>query len=560
MAEQGDIIEYVPMSVYGTVAVVPVPVDKGIKDFERRQDESVRVAQVARRRLYTAGKQYDTENVIAAQAAGTDPISGRLPEHLRKHAYSVQVQECIDFIADRIGKGFSIEAADASVQRVIDDMVQATDTISAQDDSGDPVVVTDDPLREALGAGDVAVHVRWDPVQQTVFLDFWESENVEFYGETTRRVDEVVRTALVWRADPAGAGQVRQVAERHVYDVVPNDRGVMEARVRVFWDAEDTPKSTEFLGMPVIPWVLLRADMKNLRKRRGDSLVTTQVMGSADRYNAVEQLSYLIARYNSHGNVVVVGDGASLKLEAEERVSKDVADVLTFPGGTQVIGLTLPTDAQMIEHQRAVLADSIYGAFGLTRVDQDTLGGLGGVSGYALEILNQKSEGTFGRITRHWRKDWLALLNMVLDVHAWKVDVGLGTQTVGGEFVPAEQVDDEDVVALTEMGTAWESVDPAVVFPNRKIVIRMGNGYIVDDVMVRDDFTAGLYSRAEALRQRGYDSADIDAIQSEIDDEQPATEAAGLPPAPTGRLAAVGAAPPVGTKAGSTVGTATRGA
>jgi hypothetical protein len=78
----------------------------------------------------------------------------------------------------------------------------------------------------------------------------------------------------------------------------------------------------------------------------------------------------------------------------------------------------------------------------------------------------------------------------------------------------------------------------------------MGSGYIVDEVMTRDDFVAGLISLEEALRKRGYDDPEIVKIIEEIDARKPAVPEDGrgtLPGAPTS----------AGTKAGSTVAKST---
>jgi hypothetical protein len=75
----------------------------------------------------------------------------------------------------------------------------------------------------------------------------------------------------------------------------------------------------------------------------------------------------------------------------------------------------------------------------------------------------------------------------------------------------------DDIGMFVPERADWTDVDPQAVFPNRKIQVRMGSGYIVDEVMIRDDFTLGLISIEEALRQRGYDSDEIAQIIDEID-------------------------------------------
>lgn len=545
---------YFPMTVNGQTRLVSIPQDERAREMARIAEETTRRVEVGKRRLYYGGEQYDAENLTTAEALHLDPLKERVPEHKRKHAYSTQIQESVDFLADRLGEGFAVKAKASVVQDVLDAMVSATDLIAAETDEGEQEFVTDDVLRDALVAGDVPVEVKWDPIEQRAFLEFWESEYVEFVRRGTRDTEKVVRTEVVWRIDEVG--QERQVRERHEYEMALNAAFVMEARRRVFWDDEDVVREEEWLGFGRLPWQLLRADSKSLRANRGQSLISQQAMETADRYNAVEQVGWLIARYNSHANVAVIGDGATLKMESDGRISKDVADVLTFPGGTALQVLELPTDPQMIEHQRRVLSDALHAAFGLVRIEQDSVEGMGAISGYALEILNQKTEGTFRRIRRHWRKDWLSLLNLVLDVTAWKRDaVPVLVDLASGAAIPVNLDDlqpiafDEDAVLLSQ----WWTVDPAVVFPDRKIEIGMGTGYIVDEVKVRDDFVAGLTSRRYALRQRGLDDKEIDAIEDEIDKEKPAE-----PPQEAGDFGEVpvvqpGVGAPTGTAAGSTV-------
>lgn len=499
-----------------------VAVTEQAREEQQQAAEMARTEAIVRQRAYYEGSQYDDWNAKKAEILGCEVEN--MPQHEKLLAYSTQIAECVDFLSDRLGEGFSVEADADVVQEVIDALVEATDTISAENDEGEVEIVTDDLLREAMVAQDVPVYHAWDPVEQRVFWEFWESEAVEFVAEKVGRADKVIRTQVIWNTDDAG--QFREITERTEYEMLPNEVGRLEACARVFWDEEEEPRSTTFLGLGAIPWSLLRVDKKKIRTFRGEALVSKQVMDVADRYNAVEQLSFLIARYNSHGNLVVIGDSAKVMADEEGKIQKDVADVLTFPGGTLAIPMELPTDPQMIEHQRGVLADAMYNSFGLTRVEPDTLQGLGGVTGYALEILNQKSEATFKRVARRWRKDFISALSLSLDVYAWKsqaevgiVDIATGEFTVVSEDALLERVDVENGIVPM---AAWWDVDPMEVFPDRTMKITMGTGYVVDDVMIREDFVAELISREEALRKRGYGPDEITDIVDEIEKAKPA--------------------------------------
>ena len=453
-----------PMYMNGRVRLVTVSAGDEAREEWLKEQEIERCAGIAKRRLYYGGEQYERENQETAATLGIDWLTGRLPEHHRKHAYSTQIAESSDFMADQMTKTHEVEAAAPDVQVYVDRVLAEIDNPEAL-------------LREALVAGDVAVRVDWDDVADLPSLMFYESEQVrfDFAQEDRTALEKVSMEEVVWLEDAGGEVQKVRLTEWVLVDGV--------AVKRVFLD--DDPVEETPLELPFLPWCLLRSQVRSLSATRGESVMTQQAMECADRYNAVEQVAWLIARYNSHGNLAVIGDAASLKAQQEERVEKDVADVLTFPGGTAITSIQLPTDPQMIEHQRKVLLDALYAVFGLTRIDPESIQGLGSLSGYALEILNRKTDGTFDRIRKQWANDLKTTIGLVLDV----VSERKGT-----------------------------------VFPNREMDVRLGAVYIVDDAQIRDDYGAGLISRNEALRQRGYSDEDIERIEAEVSAENPAPE------------------------------------
>lgn len=517
----------VPYMVNGRLRVTDVAWDASGREMAWFAEDEVRKAEVLRCRDYYEGRQWDAANEAVAQTLGVDLTRERLPEHHRLHAYSVHIQESVDFIADMLTSGYFMVADDTEVQEVLDRAMDATEALTGGDD--DEELNVEPLVRDALIAGDQPYEVRWDPFEETCWLEFWDAEQVTFVNPSGMYVSRVVRTEVIWVTDEAG--QDVQVRERVEYEVMVNgEHGHDECRRAVFYDDDDAPRETSWLGVPFIPWGLLRGHRKSVRQLRGESMVTTRAMDAADRFDANEQTAYLIARYNSHGNLVVVGDAAAIELRTEGAVQKDVADVLTFPGGTSATAIALPTDPRMIEHQRATLSDALYQCFGLVRVEPDTMRGLGSVSGYALEILNRKTEGTFRRIRRQWKKDWRTLCSMILDVTAFKRGATLEEE--------AAMLTDQGITA-TVSPPEWWDIEPLVAFPNRGIDIRMGTGYVVEEVSVRDDFTANLYSRREALRQRGKTEQEIDDIEAELAEEQPNE---------TGRFSGT-EAPAVGTQA-----------
>lgn len=453
-----------PVYANGRTRLLTVEVGENVREDWLATQEAERVAGIARRRLYYAGEQYQDENRDAADALGIDWLTGRLPEHLRKHAYSTQIAESVDFLADQMAKTFEVEAKSPAVQEVIDALLERVKNPA-------------ELLREALVGGDVPVLVVWDEVDDVPRPLFYESEQVRFdYDPDDREVlQRVVMDEVVWVQAPEGEKQAVRRSEWRF-------EGEQVVKSVQF---DDDPPVVVPLTVAGLPWSLLRASTKSMSATRGESVITQQAMETADRYNAVEQVAWLVARYNSHGNLAVIGDAANLQTRAEDRLEKDVADVLTFPGGTAVTTITLPTDPQMIEHQKEVLLEALYGVFGLTRIDQDTVTSYGNLSGYALEILNRKTDGTFDRLRKQWTEDWKTFIGVVLDV-----------------------VSDRKGAA----------------FPDREMDVRLGGLYIVDDQHIRDDFTAGLISRREALRQRGMSDEDIDRIEDEIAGEKPKTE------------------------------------
>lgn len=517
----------IPLFVAGKLRMVNLPVGDDAKEQWIAQEEAIRIAGVWRRRLYYEGEQYDEQNLATAKECNVDLMVARLPEHLRLHAYSTQIQESIDFLADQMAQEFELVAEDPNVQAVLDSALEANDRTS------DGV---EDIARDALQAGDVAVRVGWDAITQSPTMEFWESETVEFRWASRTKIDKVLLREMIWIGDSAVGP--RQVLETRVYSMRPNEVGIDEAIVEVFWDDSEEPVSTERLELPFLPWTLLRVNRKKLRVVRGESMITDQVICHADRLNAVETVAYLISRYNSHGNLAVIGDAALLEARQEERISKDIADVLTFPGGTALQEITLPTDPSMIIEQKASLTEAIFSAFGLTRLDAESVAAMGQVSGYALEILNRKTEGTFRRIRRNWAADWLVLANMLIDVHAIR-----SNDVLIDQFGTVLQLDAPLEDGQLVLVPFW-LVDVEAEFPNREIEVRMGSGYIVDSVLVRDDFTAGLISQREALRQRGYDDDEIDKIIGEQENEKPVVPEISFPS---------------GTAAGAVVGTADRG-
>jgi hypothetical protein len=478
------------------------------QSFESRAERDEHVEQqrrdhIAEARDYYAGTQYDDDNADCARELTQANVRGekaivrylidayQLPEHLRRHAYSTQIAECVDYLADRLAEGFAVDASPEPVASIIDACLDATPELSAGDADEQRAVAT--VLTETVKCGDVPVLIRWDATGTRCRLEFWDSEQVrlDFVDGRPDAVEKVSVTQTDWRTVD---GTLRQVQLRRDWVITPaDDPGGRRCVERVFITDQGEERARQVAeeiewNLPVLPWHVLRAHRPRLRDTRGTSMVTEQAMRTADRYNAVEQVSWLVARYNSHGNLAVVGDQPHLMAQEGTRIQRDVADVLTFPGGTGVFPITLPTEPAMIEHQRHVLLDALYGAFSLTRTDQQTVSNLGQVSGYALEILNERTEGTFARVRSQLVRDFKQLLSLVVDVATYRA-------------------------------TGWAPGAEVALPTDRSISVRLGSGWVVDEAQTRDDFVAGLISRRHALRARGLGDDEIDRVLDEIAEE-----------------------------------------
>jgi hypothetical protein len=504
----------------------------GVREDSRKEDEARRIHRIEENRAYYDGTQYDGQNALELRGmieSGELQQGQCLPEHKKLHPYSTQIAECLDFVANQLTEGFAFEAESEDVQRVIDATIDGSDMLR---NGSDEDIAFDEVIIDGGQAGDVPVEVLWDPVEQTTYWEFWPAEMVEFDVPRGNWVKSVTRRQIITVEEPDGMGAwvEKQVEEKVVWDLayppLPEptpglpflrpeviSSSVRECRRQVFYDEEEEPRQTTWLGLPVIPWQPLRVNKKGLKGYRGTPLITSVAISAADRYNANEQQAWLIARYNAHGNLAVVGDQAYIKVQLDdEQMAKDVADVLTFPGGTGVYPILLPTDPSMINHTHDVTSDQIYSTFGLTRVEPDTMSSIGGISGYALEILNRKSDGTLRNVRRVFKTDCISLINLTLDVYAYRSGAVITDDALAQilEDNPELEVPDGWLPEIP-----FADIDPQAEFPARKVDVRMGTGYIVDDVQVRDDMTAGLISQEEALRQRGYDDTKIERILSE---------------------------------------------
>ena len=454
----------------------------GISDQQRQQergDWESATEQYETYRRYYGGEQYDVENDDLATRAGFTAQHKRMPEHMRKHAYSSHISECVDFLADMLAKGVSFEGSNAD--EVNDWWTQA-----------DMNQRIDDWFRDALICGDVYGEPDWDPATEKVSLDIWEAESVwPVYDQRDwRRLDHWYRFQTLVDADGVETQEIRLSILQTFFEEVSGAivQGVVEYRY-----LDDRYVDQRVLGLPFFDLVHARGDTRQrLRSQFGDTMVSRKIQGSADRYNALGQLGFRVARQNSFATLGIVGDaalaGGALR---DDMIPKDIADVLTFPGGTSLVPIELPTDPRMLQHQMSMLEKNIYKDFGLSKTDIEDIGGLGTVSGYALEVLNRKDRATNDRIRKNAIAGIRALANKMLDV----VAVRQGT---------AE-------------GRNWWEIDPVETFPNREgLEVSVGSGDVVDATGDRDDYTARIVSRRYVLRRKGLSTPDILRVETEL--------------------------------------------
>lgn len=535
------------------------------REAEFRQAEMARIEDVRRARHYYAGTQFDEINEARAVALGMRSVE-HLPSHERLHAYSTQIQDSVDYIASQMGSSFQLqvgpkpekppipkaktpfekperpERPEAPPNPTLDLLLaglRRSPDLRGSDSAQDVSLVNN--IREALIAMDTPCLILWDPIEQLAWPQFWDSEHVEFrFADRDRTVMEEARTTeSVWTSEPVTGQPVRKLLhQRWALD------GFGQCRITRWYDEDEPFAAPENTGLPFIPWANLRARKKSTKSLRGESAITSQIRATADRFNANEQIAYLISRYNSHGNLAVIGDATNLKAQLDQRINKDVADILTFPGGTALEVIQLPTDTAMIEHQKNTLLAAMYDGFGLTRTDSEALGELTVVTGYALEILNRKTDGTFNQIKSRYVGDFKQMLNMMLDVTAYKrteeadlfdedgllskVDVTAAPDEAGFQF---------DLLQMERL----IAIDPLAVFPpdQRDFDVSLGTGYVVDTVLLQTEYEKKLISRRRYLKERGYTEDEIDEIEDELDFEKPPEPEMGLG---AGAIGAAGAA------------------
>jgi len=488
------------------------------------------------RRAYYEGQEYAALNAETLKDLGnsTNWTEAYLPEHHRKHHYADQIGDGIDFLSDQVSGGMILRSA--SEQE--DLAAKVTEWITALFARSGLDSREQESVREVLITGDLLAYMVPDEYadaelgEPAVRVEMWEAESMEIDYDPNdwQRMVEVRLEHLEETYD--SAGDIVNVVTIRRFNILPQLQAdgeiVDECTERVYHlstdvteqDALDEKLPVRIVrhGLPFLPFVHLHGEFAEMRSMWGKSIISELLMQTADRYNSVEQLEYLAVRYNSTATMVVTGDWAHKTMEADV-VATDVADILVLPGSNDADSLFLPTDTDLLLQQQDRLIDSLFKQMGLQRLDSDKIRSFGEVSGYALEILNRKTDGTFRRIVGNLTAGYRSILEMSFVVDAFVRGRIVVDEIPEAVFELAEALDMEAsylVWAQSEDGAFPNGETFDVMWPDTTLHVDFGSGYIVDEVAVRDDFVSNLISRREALRQKRYSDKDIDRIETEI--------------------------------------------
>jgi hypothetical protein len=286
----------------------------------------------------------------------------------------------------------------------------------------------------------------------------------------------------------------RNVDYREVYAIGQTSEGYAECIYLRYNDSDEDPIEVRLLNIPFIPIIHLVSIKKRVRESFGESLVE-RLIGDADRYNSVNGLEYQIARYNSISHLAIFGEDTARVKGENLNLGGEATDFWAFPASTDVKPVTLPADITMINSQKETIENHMYRKMGLQRMDIQDFKGIGAPSGYALEIINRKTDGVFTRIQKEMTKGYVEVFDKTMDMQA-----------------------------IMESGKPWYSIDPLKIYPNRTVEFTFGSLFVADKNEIRSDFVAGLVSQKKALSLMGYSETEALEIMDQCQEEK---EAAG---------------------------------
>lgn len=480
----------------GRIAVAIIDDTENKKAEEKRAE---RVSNYTKRWQYYEGKQYDKENERFRQLLGVTS-DARLPEQERLHSYTGVIEEGIDFITDQLVEKLNIEVkSDAEIESGEPDEnppIEQQIFLNIWEQS-DMELNAPDLTREALVSAESYILLRWDEAEKIVRIVPYDAENVDpVYSQDNYK--QMIRCVIY--QNKYVESENRQVVFKEVYTIGQTSEGFAECIYLKYNDIDEDPIEARLLNIPFIPIIHLIAIRKRVRESYGESLVD-RLIGDADRYNAVNHLEFMIARYNSISHMAVFGDQTNIK-PGQLNLGGEANDFWAFPASTDVKSITLPTDITMINNQKETIENQMYRKMGLQRMDVQDFKGIGAPSGYALEIINRKSEGVFTRIQKELSKGYTEVFDKVMDMQAYM-----------------------------ESGRAWYAIDPLKVYPNRTVKFVFGSMFVADKNEIRADFMAGLVSQRKSLILMGYSEADALEIMDQQAEEREtanATEMEGM--------------------------------
>ncbi len=461
---------------------------EGIKTKEKHDTErNARLSNYNRFWAYYSGEQYDEDN---RKKRGELSLKAdqRLPEHLRKHSYSGVIADGVDFITDQLMNDLGIEiVTDKEIETgEKEDKIPEEQTIF-QDiwDSSDMELEGPDLTREAIVSGESYILLKWDEAEKKVRFIPYDAESVNpVYSDDNYK--KMIMADIIQTSFNEEEKRDIKITERYVLGVT--SEGYLECVYLKFDDQDENPEEARLLNIPFIPIIHLRAIRKRVRQSYGESLVK-DLIGDADRYNAVNQLEFLIARYNSTSHLAIFGTEGQIKPE-KLLLGGEVNDFWGFPNTTEGKVITLPTDPTMLQNQKDTIENQMYKKMGLQRMDLADFKGFGAPSGYSLEIINRRTDGVFSRIRKELAKGYTEAYDRAMDMQA-----------------------------IMESGKEWYNIKTKDKYPNRNVKFSFGTVFVADLEQIRQDYVAGIMSRKRALMARGYSEQEAITISEEVDEE-----------------------------------------
>ena len=346
-----------------------------------------------------------------------------------------------------------------------------------------------DLTREALISAESYILLKWDEAEKIVRLIPYDAESIDpVYSQDNYK--KMIR-CNIWQ-NKYVQEQGREVKYKEQYILGMTSEGFQECIYLKFDDISETPIEARLLNIPFIPIIHIKAIRKRVRESFGESIVA-RLMSDADRYNSVNQLEFLIARFNSSSHLAIFGNDSQIKPE-NLHLGGEANDFWAFPATTDAKAIALPTDPTMLTNQKDTIENQMYRKMGLQRMDVQDFKGLGAPSGYALEIINRKTEGVFSRLQKELSKSYVEVFDKSMDMQA-----------------------------IMESGKTWWSIDPKVIYPNRTVDFIFGSMFVADREQIRADYVAGIISQKKSLTMMGF--SEIEALEI-MDDQANEREAA----------------------------------